>query len=65
MYSHAIELCPGIHDAYIELSDLLIDNCPLEAVDIYVTYPFSNIPTFDDAYLYGEIVRIMLKVGSV
>lgn len=64
MYSQAIELCPGLHDAYIELADLLIDNSPLEAVDIYVKYPFPNTPTFDDAYLYGEIVRILLKEGQ-
>ena len=64
MYSQAIELCPGLHDAYIELADILIENSPLEAVDIYVKYPFPDTPTFDDAYLYGEIVRILLKEGQ-
>ena len=64
MYSQAIELCPGLHDAYIELADLLVENSPLEAVDIYVRYPFPDTPTFDDAYLYGEIVRILLKEGQ-
>ncbi|KAI6660476.1 hypothetical protein LOD99_14061 [Oopsacas minuta] len=64
MYSQAIELCPGLHDAYIELADLLIKNSPLEAVDVYLKYPFPDTPTFDDAYLYGEIVRILLKEGQ-
>ena len=64
LYSQAIEICPGLHDAYIELADMLIENCPLEAVDVYLKYPFPDTPTFDDAYLYGEIVRILLKEGQ-
>ena len=64
LYSQAIDICPGLHDAYIELADLLIENSPLEAVDVYLKYPFPDTPTFDDAYLYGEIVRILLKEGQ-
>ena len=64
LYSQAIEISPGLHDAYIELADILIENSPLEAVDVYLKYPFPDTPTFDDAYLYGEIVRLLLKEGQ-
>lgn len=31
------------------------------AVDIYCRFPVSENPTFDDAYIFGEIVRLLMK----
>ena len=37
---------------------------PLGAVDIYCKFPISESPTFDDAYILGEIVRLLMKEES-
>ena len=50
-----------VHDAYIELADIHVKTEPLKAVDVYAKYPFNEESTFDDAYLHGEIVRILMK----
>ena len=34
---------------------------PMAAVDIYCKFPVSDNPTFDDAYIFGEIVRMLMK----
>ena len=33
----------------------------MAAVDLYSKYPFPETLSFDDAYLHGEIVRLLMK----
>ena len=40
---------------------MLVKSDPLSAVDIYCKFPVSENPTFDDAYIFGEIVRLLMK----
>ena len=61
LYEEVIDMAPEFHDAYIELADSLVKCDPLKAVDIYSKYPFKEPLTFDDAYIYGEIVRLLMK----
>ncbi|PIK36475.1 hypothetical protein BSL78_26693 [Apostichopus japonicus] len=61
LYGDVIIMAPQVHDAYIELADSLLKTEPLKAVDVYAKYPFKEESTFDDAYLHGEIVRILMK----
>jgi tetratricopeptide (TPR) repeat protein len=57
-----IALKPNFHDAYIELGNYYIGTKqPLDAVKIYVTFPFSEVPSQDDLFLHSEISRILLK----
>ena len=64
LYHEVITMAPHIHDAYIELGELLATDEPLGAVDVYCKFPFSAELTFDDAYLYGEIVQLLMKKES-
>lgn len=50
-----------VHDAYIESAELLLKTDPLAAVDVYCKFPVSKNPSFDDAYIFGEIIRILMK----
>jgi len=52
------------HSAYIEVAELLVDKDPLGAVDVYSKFPTAAVPTFDDAYIFGEIVRILFKLEA-
>ena len=49
------------HSAYIEIAELLVHEDPLGAVDVYSKFPTAAVPTFDDAYIFGEIVRLLFK----
>ncbi|XP_078590119.1 uncharacterized protein LOC144870215 isoform X2 [Branchiostoma floridae x Branchiostoma japonicum] len=60
-YNEVMTMAPEIHDAYIELADMLIKAEPLAAVDVYCRFPFTEELTFDDAYIHGEVVRILMK----
>ncbi|XP_066282667.1 uncharacterized protein [Branchiostoma lanceolatum] len=60
-YNEVMIMAPEIHDAYIELADMLIKADPLAAVDVYCKFPFTEELTFDDAYIHGEVVRILMK----
>ena len=60
LYKEVISMAPHVHDAYIELGEVLVKKSPLEAVEIYSKFPFSSEESFDDGYLYGEISRILL-----
>ena len=64
LYREVITMAPHIHDAYIELGEMLATDDPLAAVDVYCKFPFSAELTFDDAYLYGEIVQLLMKKES-
>ncbi|XP_063048932.1 uncharacterized protein LOC134442896 isoform X2 [Engraulis encrasicolus] len=63
LYQEVIAMAPEVHDAYIELADLLVKTDPLAAVEVYSRFPLKPISeqTFDDAYITGEIVRILMK----
>ena len=50
-----------IHDAYIENANMLTQTDPMAAVDIYSKFPTSANQTFDDAYIFGEIVLLLMK----
>lgn len=64
LYNEVIKQSPGTHDAYIELGELLASTSPLDAVDVYCKFPFTETPSFDDAYLHGEIVRLLMSKES-
>ncbi|XP_054758090.2 uncharacterized protein LOC129264268 isoform X1 [Lytechinus pictus] len=61
LYDDVITMAPQIHDAYIELAELHIKTEPLQAVDVYARYPFSDEESYDDAFLHGEILRLLMK----
>lgn len=52
-----------MHDAYIELANLLLKNDPLSAVEVYSRLPLKPVceQTYDDAFITGEIVHILMK----
>lgn len=50
-----------VHDAYIELAEMLRKTDPLAAVEVYCKFPVPENPGFDDAYIFGEIVLILFK----
>ena len=61
LYNEVIKMAPQVHDAYIELGEILAKSKPKDAIDVYTKFPFSPGCSFDDAYLYGEIVRLLMK----
>ena len=64
LYREVIGMAPEIHDAYIELGEMLAKTDPVAAVDVYARFPFNNPPSFDDAFLHGEIVRLLMASES-
>ena len=34
----------------------------MAAVDIYARFPVSENASFDDAYIFGEIIRLLMKL---
>ena len=40
---------------------MLTKSDPMAAVDVYCKFPQSEEASFDDAYIYGEIVRLLMK----
>lgn len=63
-YKEVISMAPEEHDAYIELGEMLAKSDPVGAVDIYGRFPFSDPPSFDDAFLHGEIIRLLMASES-
>ena len=61
LYQEVIKLAPDVHDAYIELGELFSQTEPKQAIEIYSKFPFKKEGNFDDAYLYEEIIRLILK----
>nr|XP_014349464.1 PREDICTED: uncharacterized protein LOC106705203 isoform X2 [Latimeria chalumnae] len=63
LYHEVITMAPEVHDAYIELAAILSKSNPLAAVDVYCKFPVKPIKeqTFDDAFITGEIVNILMK----
>lgn len=61
LYEECITMEPNLHDAYIELGEILVKTDPLGAVEVYSKYPFPEPLNYNDAYLHGEIVRLLVK----
>ena len=64
LYQDVMKLAPDLHDAYIELGEMLTQKEPKQAIEIYNLYPFEKEGSFDDAYLHGEIIRLIIKTGD-
>ena len=60
LYKEVMSMSPDLHDAYIELGEMLSKTDPVAAVDAYARFPFSDPPSFNDAYLHGEILRLLI-----
>ena len=60
-YEECISMEPNLHDAYIELGEILVESDPLAAVEVYSKYPFPDPLTYDDAFLHGEVARLLTK----
>jgi len=65
LYRDVIKMAPDLHDAYIELGEILAKVKPADAIDVFCRFPFQSssaaVGSFDDGYLYGEIVRLLMK----
>lgn len=57
------ELTVQIHDAYIELAQLLEPSDPQAALDVYCKFPLKPVAeqNFEDAFITGEIVRMLMS----
>ena len=64
LYQEVMTMNPDFHDAYIELGEMLSSTKPNEAVEVYANFPFCSPPSFDDAFLHGEIIRLVMKSGK-
>jgi len=64
LYQEVMKLAPDLHDAYIELGEMLAQKEPKQAIEIYNLYPFEKEGNFDDAYLHEEIIRLIIKTGD-
>ena len=78
LYNVVIDKAPHEHDAYIELAELVVASDPAAAVDVYCKFPVqddskkddkaadegdTNVDeSYDDAYIHGEIVRLLVKI---
>ncbi|XP_060079354.1 uncharacterized protein LOC132558767 [Ylistrum balloti] len=63
-YNDVIVMAPEVHDAYIELAEMLTKTDPAGAVDVYSKFPMPEEPSFDDAFILGELVRLLMKTES-
>ncbi|CAK6960772.1 uncharacterized protein LOC121911394 [Scomber scombrus] len=64
LYQEVISMKPGVHDAYIELVQLLEPSDPQAAVEVYCSFPLKPVAeqSFDDAFITGEIVRMLMML---
>ncbi|XP_056020814.1 uncharacterized protein LOC125651820 isoform X2 [Ostrea edulis] len=60
-YNEVMVMAPEVHDACIELAEMLAKSDPKGAVDVYCKFHISDPPTFDDGFILGEIVRLLMK----
>ncbi|XP_043992259.1 uncharacterized protein LOC122842444 isoform X1 [Gambusia affinis] len=62
-YGEVIAMAPGIHEAYIELVKLVEPSDPEGALDVYCGFPLKDVAeqSFDDAFITGEIVRLLMS----
>ncbi|KAK1905546.1 putative membrane protein [Dissostichus eleginoides] len=64
LYQEVIAMAPGVHDAYIELVQLLEECDPQAAVEVYCRFPLKPVAeqSFEDAFITGEIVRLLMAL---
>ncbi|KAF3708001.1 hypothetical protein EXN66_Car001174 [Channa argus] len=64
LYQEVISMAPGVHDAYIELVQLVEPSDPQAAVEVYCRFPLKPVAeqSFDDAFITGEIVRMLMNL---
>ncbi|XP_055083162.1 uncharacterized protein LOC129456835 [Periophthalmus magnuspinnatus] len=64
LYQEVISMSPEVHDAYIELVQLLEPTDPEAALEVYCRYPLKPVAeqTLYDAFITGETVRILMKL---
>ncbi|XP_018517057.1 uncharacterized protein LOC108873376 [Lates calcarifer] len=64
LYQEVISIAPAVHDAYIELVQLLETSDPQAAVEVYCRFPLKPVAeqSFDDAFITGEIVRMLMTM---
>ncbi|XP_074503231.1 uncharacterized protein LOC141774455 isoform X1 [Sebastes fasciatus] len=64
LYQEVISMAPGVHDAYVELVQLLEPSDPQAAMDVYCRFPLKPVAeqNFDDAFITGEIVRMLMTL---
>ncbi|XP_071336106.1 uncharacterized protein [Trachinotus anak] len=64
LYRETISMAQGVHDAYIELAQLLEPSDPQAAVEVYCKFPLKPVAEqdFDDAFITGEIVRMLITL---
>ncbi|XP_060896225.1 uncharacterized protein LOC132975581 isoform X1 [Labrus mixtus] len=64
LYHEVISMAPGVHDAYIELVQLLEPSDPQAAVEVYCRFPLKPVAeqSFDDAFITGEIARMLMSL---
>ncbi|XP_059214856.1 uncharacterized protein LOC131993127 [Centropristis striata] len=64
LYQEVISMAPGVHDAYTELVQLLEPSDPQAAVEVYCRFPLKPVAeqSFDDAFITGEIVRMLMTL---
>ena len=65
LYREVITMNPQVHSAYIELGEMLAPTDPMAAVDVYTQFTGAAAGSYDDAYIYGEIVRLLMKEKMV
>ncbi|XP_074532235.1 uncharacterized protein LOC141795303 [Halichoeres trimaculatus] len=63
-YQEVISMAPEVHDAYTELAQLLEPSDPQAAVEVYSRFPLKPVAeqSFDDAFITGEIVRMLMSL---
>ncbi|XP_037829309.1 uncharacterized protein LOC108247256 isoform X2 [Kryptolebias marmoratus] len=63
LYQEVITMEPRIHDAYTELIQLLEPSDPQAALHVYCRFPLRPVAeqSFDDAFITGEIVRMLMS----
>ncbi|XP_075906984.1 uncharacterized protein LOC142904639 isoform X2 [Nelusetta ayraudi] len=66
LYREVIAMAAEVHDAYIELVQMLEPSDPQGALDVYCQFPTKPAAeqSFDDAFITGEIVRILMAAEN-
>ncbi|XP_034537402.1 uncharacterized protein LOC117811311 [Notolabrus celidotus] len=63
-YQEVISTAPEVHEAYIELVQLLEPSDHQASVEVYCRFPLKSVAeqSFDDAFITGEIVRLLMSM---
>ncbi|CAB1427424.1 unnamed protein product [Pleuronectes platessa] len=66
LYQEVISMAPGLHEAYMELVQLLEPSDPRAAAELYCRFPLRPVAqqSLHDAFITGEIVRLLLALDQ-